>query len=176
MDQLLRTAWMSAIVCTIVLIIGVTVVEAKTSVYATRAYTVRGDVAIAGFKTNRFLSDAPRVFGKPDMLQRVSNRLRDCRTTWSDIGLTLTFRGNGCRGNSWFLRARITGRNWRTLRGLRVGQPLAELTRKYPDARRESGEFWILLSRGSVHTLSAHVDRGLVEYLLVSAYQTTIRW
>lgn len=148
----------------------------NASTYAGRAYVIRGDAAIAGFRTSESLSDALRVFGKPATLQSVANRLRGCRATWSDMGLTLTFQGNGCKENSTFLQARITGRKWQTLRGLRVGQPLAELKRKYPEARQEPGNVWVILTRGSVDTLSARVDRGRIQYLFVSAYQTTVRW
>ena len=102
-------------------------------------------------RRNATLRAAIRHLGEP-----TSNRSRfggnGCRVGWRPLGLVILFSNFGgasaCdaddgRAQSLVIRGR-RGRQWRTTRGLRIGDPTRKLRRRYPTAVRR-GRSWRLV-------------------------------
>jgi hypothetical protein len=146
---------------------------AAADVSAQSANTVvRGDVQIGRFPVKRdgTLGGAIRAFGRPSSLKR-SDVI--CLARWRNHGLSISFYNLGgrdpCKPQSgYFGQAIITGRQWTTAKGLRIGDPASRVRALY-GSRRASGSWVWLLTRRSLAGgnslyagLSAKISRGRV--------------
>jgi hypothetical protein len=119
--------------------------------------------------TDTGVSRLTTLFGTPTT---VVPRGNGCTVRFSAARITVTlanFGGGGTAcdaGRAQF--ATVNGRAWRTLRGLRVGDPISRMKRLYRQARFRDGR-WALLTAPlfglSVATLEASVADGRVSRL-----------
>jgi hypothetical protein len=140
-----------------------------------------GDSQIGRFrvKTDGTLFGAMEAFGEPTSLARGTGRLRGwnaCVARWRPIGLRIVFYNlggqNPCEPQYGYFRdAVMTGRQWRTVGGLRIGDPWRRIFRYYPHARPSpvTSQWWWLIERrwpygdgGTYGGLSAKILRGWV--------------
>ena len=103
------------------------------------SFPVRADGTLGG---------ALRAFGEPTTLRRGA-RGAACRASWAAHRLTIDFYNlggqNACHPRyGYFLRAIAAGREWRTSKGLKIGDSVSRLTILYRRARFQAGErgFW----------------------------------
>jgi hypothetical protein len=143
---------------------------------------VRSDERIGSFrvKSDGTLGGARNAFGIPSRSVRTSDAT--CSVTWARLGLRIGFYNLGglppCgRATGHFSNAAITGTQWRTGVGLRVGDRVLRLRSLYPDARYGAdgfgGEGWWLVARrnatgsGTYPGLLARTRAGRVTALVV---------
>ncbi|HVM69854.1 MAG TPA: hypothetical protein VM204_08480, partial [Gaiellaceae bacterium] len=124
------------------------------------------------------LGGAIDAFGAPTAMRPVDGSRDACVVRWAHVRLTIRFYNlggaNACaRRYGYFRHAEITGRQWRTREGLRVGDPVARVRTLYPHATRR-GAFFALLdvprqfsATGSYVGLSARVASGRVSGFVV---------
>jgi hypothetical protein len=121
-------------------------------------------VSLGDFQTHQNLGDAIRVFGKPTTRHAAGAPVPTCFAYWAPLGLTMRFLGRSCFVGSVFIGAGITGRNWQTVRRLRVGDSEARLHALYPAARKVSSstltETWTIFQR----------DRGPAQLLATTRH------
>lgn len=126
-----------------------------TAVGTTR--TIYGDSSVGGFKPYQDfgrLSQAIAVFGEPASLRPSADKsgARTCSANWKQIGLLLTFnayRGGCIPESSCVYEALVTGRNWQTSMGLRIGDLRQRLYTLYPHTRAK-GAWRSLLTRTGI--------------------------
>jgi hypothetical protein len=144
---------------------------------------IQGDSVLAGYqvKLNGTLQSAIERFGAPE-LERIHGGAV-CRATWHRMGLLITFYNLGghdpCQPQyGYFGRAIITGKSWRTSKGIRLGDPERLLWTHYPKAIRTQDRYWgagyWLVTRysrvgagGSYPGLLARTNKGRVSAFLV---------
>lgn len=143
---------------------------------AKEPFIIRGNAVIGGFRTSGNMADAISAFGGEYSARNIRGRLRSCLVRWPRLELSMVFTGNGCKGNSSFVRSAATGARWKTYRGLQIGASVAALKRTYPGAARGAKDVWILLRRQSKSTLLARMHDGRVSSFVVSSYRDVIRW
>jgi hypothetical protein len=123
------------------------------------SFVIQGDYRIGGYavKADGSLAGVIDEYGRPTSVRR---RFQGgaCDVRWRAIGLFVEFYNLGgddsCRPASGrFRRATMTGRRWRTAKGLRIGDSVARLRRLYPRAtfraERFYGRAWWLVTRTS---------------------------
>jgi hypothetical protein len=134
---------------------------------------LRGDVQIGRFLVKRdgTLDGAMRAFGAPSSLRR--GRYQTCEARWAELGLRISFYNLGghdpCeRQYGYFSTATMVGRQWQTVRGLRIGDPARKLYSIYAP-RRFTGPWAWLITRHLPYAggfnypgLSAKIQRGWV--------------
>ena len=141
---------------------------------------IQGDRALAGVRAGAMRAAVEAKLGPADSARRTSRGA--CRVVWRRLGLvlaTIDFAERApCRGQ-WVV-ATVTGRTWRTAKGLRVGQPVGRLRHVYPAARFHGGfapeRGWWLIERrrcaeaggGPYPGLLARVRSGRVSALVVT--------
>jgi hypothetical protein len=146
-------------------------------VTAALALVIQGDTRLGSYavKGDGSLGGAIAAFGRP------SGRWRTgigCTTRWRALGLRIDWYNLGgadpCspRGGR-FYRALVTGRGWRTAKGLRVGDSAERLRRLFPRAERHGDWQWLVPRFYSVPGyrypgLAAKVVRGRVAALAVT--------
>jgi hypothetical protein len=89
------------------------------------------------------LDSLRRVYGRPSSLQGGTG----CVATWPAIGLRVELAGGACAGSSLLRRASVSGSDWSTLDGTRVGDPVPQMRWQQPGARRVAGGAWLLAVR-----------------------------
>jgi len=129
---------------------------------------------LGGYKASQSASmrSAVAFFGAPS--REIDRSGGGCVSVWSSLGVTITFENiydpaASCASQRGLPNvARMRGRRWRTERGLRVGDPIAKLRRRYPTATFHGGEWWLITTHanlGSPHyypVLAAEVHAGRV--------------
>lgn len=133
---------------------------------------VRGDVQIGRYLVQRdgTLGGAIRAFGRPSSLVRSDIT---CLARWPARGVRISFYNlggqNPCNGRyGYFGEAIITGRSWRTGKGLRIGDPARRVTQLYGPPRRSGVWVWLVTRRSPVggnvpySGLSAKIQNGRV--------------
>jgi hypothetical protein len=121
---------------------------------------IQGDYKIGGFavKSDGTLFGAIEEFGDPTSLRPGTGRLlrgwNACVARWRQLGLPVVFYNlagqNSCRPQYGYFRdAVITGKRWRTTKGLRIGDPWRYISRYYPHARPTTTRplWWSLVMR-----------------------------
>jgi hypothetical protein len=144
------------------------------------SFVIQGDYKIGGYavKEDGTLFGAIEEFGDPTSLRRGGQRLRGwnaCVARWRELGLRIVFYNLGgqdaCKPQHGYFRdAIITGRQWRTSKGLQIRQPWRYILRHYSGARPSAnGVWWTLLPRkwpygggGTYAGLAAKVMDGWV--------------
>ena len=89
-----------------------------------------GGVPVAGWQ----MEELPAVFANPESRRRNGKKL--CDLSYPDQSLTLTFYAGpykACFGFSEVVYTRMTG-DWKTSKGLAVGDPVARIRQLYPHA------------------------------------------
>ncbi len=129
------------------------------------ALVIVRDKSVGGVRVGSKLARATSAFGRPDTARRVSRY--ECRAVWRRIGLTLELvdlsRRDPCRIGG-LLVATATSPQWRTGRGLRVGDRVSRLRAVYPRARHvETGPYggWWLITRHTCPTTGSQAYPGL---------------
>jgi hypothetical protein len=123
---------------------------------AQSSFVIQGDYKIGGYavKADGSLGGAVDEFGAPTTRRRA--RGIGCDLTWRSLGLRIEFYNLGgrdacSREGGRFGGATITSRQWRTSKGLRVGDSVARIRRLYPRATFHQGGFypgsWWLVTR-----------------------------
>jgi hypothetical protein len=117
---------------------------------------VQGDYMIGGFavKANGTLDGAINAFGQPTSMRRGRYRgfaTGECVVRWKPLGLRIHFYNLGghdsCkRQYGYFRQALIMGTQWRTSKGLRIGEPSRRLYALCAP-RRFTGQWAWLLTR-----------------------------
>ena len=144
------------------------------------ALVIQGDRVLAGVRVGAERAAVEAKLGPADSVRRTSRA--ECHLVWRRLGLVLTTidlaRRDPCRGP--FVVATVTGRAWRTAKGLRVGRPVARLRQLYPAARFHTGfaperGWWLVPRRrcaevggGLFPGLLARVRSGRVSALVVT--------
>jgi hypothetical protein len=92
---------------------------------------------------------------------------------WGKIGLTIRLATYGSLPHGRNVctapdrgkidRATMTGSAWRSAQGLRIGDTLAQLRKRYPDAKLHSGIWWLIIAKGYIGANSPN------EYPVLSA-------
>ena len=146
---------------------------------AAPSFVIVGNTSIGGFhpyKMNGRLSQAIAVFGQPSTIRRRTiDGISACVANWPEIGLSMSFfpYARTClpRG-SCFNWAIVTGRRWRTAKGLTLTDSRWRLYQLYPKATAR-GQWRVLLIRpgleGTYSALSAKLIRLRVAAFKVEA-------
>jgi hypothetical protein len=140
---------------------------------AARSFVIQGDYKLGGYAIKRdgSLAGAISEFGRPTSIRR--NAARECVVRWRPLGLRIVFYNLGGRDAckpqyGRFSEALITGGQWRTANGLRMGDPRSALFRLYPSAGSVTTSWWALVTRvlpwndRPYGALQAKLNRGRV--------------
>jgi hypothetical protein len=136
-------------------------------------------------KRNGTLGGAIAALGTPASKTRIWPMSEACRVVWPQrIGARMVFYNlggqNPCsRRYGYFSEAVMTGKRWRTSKGLAIGDPRSKLLQLYPNARYRSdryyGNSWWLITRGSRYGgggvypgLRAHLQSGRIVKFVVT--------
>jgi hypothetical protein len=148
---------------------------------AKRASSTRAHVArvreIDSLAAPRFASIrwARAAFGRPTTRQRTQDY---CRVSWRTPGLTIILnrvgQSNPCAAGQP-VGAVVKGTQWRTSKGLRIGQPLRLLRAKYPHAGARPDGWWLLVVKPTSvfgrtrpqPTLMAQVRHGRIRAFVI---------
>jgi hypothetical protein len=146
---------------------------AATLVVAAPSLVVRGDTSFAGIGFRSTRADATRILGSPD---RVLRRGQSCFATWHRLGVAVelfAFAPDDPCAKGTVLKATLTGR-WRTSAGLRVGDPVTAVTKRYPHATARRDGWWLrtrktceLGGNTPYGSLIARIGRGRVTALVL---------
>jgi hypothetical protein len=117
---------------------------------AAPSFVIRRDNDIGGFvlARNGKISGAIAVYGNPTSREQFG--YDECTVVWTELGIQSTFShsyDNPCALSGCHLGSVITGRQWKTDKGLRVGDSLQRLRKLYPRAKIFLGKRWSLISR-----------------------------
>lgn len=146
---------------------------------AQAAIVIQGDTKLGRFAVQRdgTLQGAIEAFGDPATLRRHPRFRETCYAGWPEIGLRITFYNlggeNPCAPQwGYFSLAEVTGRDWRTASGLRIGDPLRRLWARYPRAQPYPPYWWLVVRTYPAFDrayagLSAKVRNGRVVAFLV---------
>jgi hypothetical protein len=118
-----------------------------------RTLVIVGDTRLGPYRITQSLGRAREVFGFPTY--RRPHHFFNCEMRWARLGLRIHFAGtNPCQHTMGFYGAEITGEQWRTSKGLRIGDPVSRLRQLYPSARYRTGAGrpagWWLIVRTAV--------------------------
>jgi len=118
---------------------------------------------------------AGEVFGMPSTTDPVGDGSDACRLEWDDLRLRATFAnfgGAGACDQGRLQTATIRSREFRTWKGLRVGDRSSSIKRKHPGARFRRNVWWVtsMISpfgeeATRIPTIEAIVKAGRVEVL-----------
>jgi hypothetical protein len=140
---------------------------------------IQGDYKLGSYAVKRdgTLRGAIAAFGAPTRVRQTS-RL-SCGASWRALSLAITFYNlggsNPCEPRfGRFGRATTTGKQWRTSKGLRVGDSLGRLRALYPRAEAHGAWRWLVVRTspfglgGRYAGLAAKLTRGRVSAFLVT--------
>jgi hypothetical protein len=140
-------------------------IAASAAPAASAPFLIVGDKVVGGVRMGAKLTDARTVLGAPDSIRELSNV--ECRAVWQTLGLTMTFldfSDRPCvRGGA--VIATATAAQWHTLKGLRIGHPVARVRTLYPMATFHRGapyEGWWLVPRRTCAEVGSQAYPGLL--------------
>ncbi len=164
-------------------VVALTLAAAAGASGAVDDFTIRGDVRIGPYRVWKqgSLHAAIGVFGRPTAMRRGGNPYFQglCHVSWRSLGLSMRFyvlrRRNPCAPqHGCFFSALMTGKQWRTGRGLRIGDPSRRLYALYSGVRAHSYWRWLVTvpspGAGSYPGLAAKLRKGVVVAFAVRAY------
>jgi hypothetical protein len=113
-------------------------------------YVITGDISVGGFPRDGTGRQAVQVFGAPTTKEPVG--FDTCVLAWRAHGVVMrTYLTLGeqdpCGPLARHTSTTVTDRRWRTSKGLQIGEPLRELRRLYPQARKDAPGKWRLTTR-----------------------------
>lgn len=131
------------------------------------SYVIVGDEAIGGFPRDGAVRRAIEIFGAPSSRD---GQFEGCRLEWSQLGITMTTyfplgESDPCGPTGRHVSTTVTDPPWVTSDGLRIGDPVAELARRYPDAREFRGVYELRtrpIAGISLASLEAKVKNGRI--------------
>ena len=158
----MKTGFKTTIVALIILVLIILVylgiralIARKPTIGAAFAETfVPGDFALAGIEPAARYGQVLKVFGKPPRISRTSEPSThnpdyvSYLETWIYPGLEIEFIANAEKGKpvpdapGVVMRVLTTDHRYRTGRGVRVGDPLAKVTRKYGATEPDGAVYW----------------------------------
>jgi hypothetical protein len=105
---------------------------------------------------NPTVAAAVKAFGRPSSRQQRYGR-SGCDVSWRKIGLKITFAyygggGSACRrgiAKTGVIQGTAADR-WQTNRGIRIGDSLEQLERRYPNAVEWEGDYWLAIGYSPV--------------------------
>ncbi len=132
---------------TLLILLAVTL---ATTASAAPNFVIRRDSDIGGFAIARdgSLKGEIDAFGAPSSRQVFG--YDTCMVAWSKYGIQSEFAhnfGDPCDSRGCHSETTISQRQWRTDKGLHVGDPLKRLRQLYPKAKRYIGKNWALIRR-----------------------------
>jgi hypothetical protein len=133
---------------------------------------IQGSRQIGSFQTeydHGQLKYAIAAFGRPASLTPRRDGYT-CVASWASLALTMTYNSATCSKSSCFISAVVTGKEWRTAKGLRVGDSLARLRLLYPKAKMREGLEALEIDpalEGTVVGLGARMSGGRVAAIRV---------
>ena len=132
------------------LIVAIAVALLAAAASASPNFVIRRDNDIGGFSLSRngTLNSAMKAFGTPTSRQAVS--YDTCTVVWSTYGIQAEFSqpsADPCGAHSCHNHSNISGRQWKTDKGLHIGDPLKRLRKLYPGAQRYIGSDWAVIRR-----------------------------
>lgn len=132
------------------LLVAVCVGVTRSTATGAVSFVVQSDDRIGSFRVKKdgTLHGATRAFGKPSSLRREQQGFY-CVARWSEIGLRISFYNLGGRDPcapqyGYFGQALITGKQWRTSKGLRIGEPVHRLHALYRNTRTRGPWAWLV--------------------------------
>jgi hypothetical protein len=150
-------------------LLAVLTVALTSTASAAPSFVIKRDSDIGGFvlARNGKISGAIAVYGNPTSREQFG--YDECTVVWAALGIQSTFShsyDNPCALSGCHLETAITGRQWKTDRGLRVGDSLPRLRKLYPRAKVFLGKRWTLITRSfggtRVPTLLATLDANRI--------------
>lgn len=156
------------------LLTSLAVMDAAPAASAEPTFVINGDTNIGGFSLTRSgtLNGAIAVYGRPTSREVLG--YDTCSVSWGVHGIKAEFSYNytePCALQGRHAETTLTGRQWRTARGLRIGDTLQRLRRLYPRAKPYVAGSWTLLSRPfagvRLPTVLATVKSGRVTTFVV---------
>jgi hypothetical protein len=119
-------------------------VLALAVILALPSFTIRADHAVGPLRVGSATpAQAIAAYGAPSALRRQGTT---CTSRWPAIALSLgflSFDANPCSAGV-LVHAVVTGRRWRTNRGLRIGDSRARLRALYPGATAHRDGWWLV--------------------------------
>jgi hypothetical protein len=142
-----------------------------TAAAAAGSSIVTGTTAIGGYHVGAGWAQAQRLFGGP--YSSTQDRTV-CTAQWRN-GVTITWKrtlpyADWAKGCVKFSSAKLTGKQWRTDKGLQIGSVEAQVHSRYPAAKSSTANgfhVWRLASGAGV-SLEAWVKAGRVAFLRLS--------
>jgi hypothetical protein len=133
------------------LLIVTVAVAASMSTTASAApnFVIRSDNDIGGFKLghNGTLKSAVDVYGDPTSRLPFGDV---CTVVWTAYGISSRFayaQPGACSDKACHMQTTLTSRQWKTGKGLHIGDTSKRLRKLYPRTRRDVGQNWTLMSR-----------------------------
>lgn len=128
--------------------LGATVVVAAAG--AKTNYVITGDTSVGGFPRDGTVQQAIQVFGRPTTRELVG--FDTCALAWRAHAVVMkTYYTLGtldpCGPSGRHTSTTVTSKRWKTSKGLEIGDPLRELRRLYPKARKDAPGKWRLTTR-----------------------------
>jgi hypothetical protein len=116
---------------------------------AAPTFVIRGDSDIGGFTLthNGSLKTAIDIYGTPTTRQPFGDV---CTVVWDTYGIKAQFfymQPGACSPNACHRESALRGKQWRTAKGLHIGDTLQRLHKLYRHSRRFIGSDWALASR-----------------------------
>lgn len=130
-------------------------------------YVIVGDEDIGGFPRDGTVSRAIEIFGAPSSRD---GDFEGCTLTWRRLGLTMTTyfplgESDPCGPTARHSSTTVTDPRWQTSDGLRIGDPVADLRRLYPEVQEFQGAYELLsrpIAGQPLVSLEAKVRNGRV--------------
>lgn len=141
-----RASWL------LIPVVGVALLASEVA--HARSFVIQGDAKIGGYsvKASGTLEGAIKEFGRPTTLRRgrrMGRPVASCVARWRPLGVRITFYNlaaqDPCEPQyGYFYEAVVTGKKWRTAKGLRIGDPARRLWFLYSPRRFTGSWAWLL--------------------------------
>ena len=160
------------------LIIALVGILLATTASASPNFVIRRDNDIGGFSLahDGTLKGAIATFGTPTNRQPLSGGWDVCIVAWKQSGIESTYAyspDDPCSLRGCHSQTTITQRQWKTDKGLHIGDTVKRLRQLYPKAKQYIGKSWALIrlpfGGTLVPTLLATVKTGRVTAFVIKS-------